>query len=230
MPMSPFDSYKYIIEKFDKDIELRIQESFEKIKQVKEKLNLFDEQTYPTFDNDLHHETALSIASQGLATKGDNSFLPIKDDESFLYIGVLVADEDLSVQFDFHNLLSKMTINDCDTVFINESFDELDAKNISEVAEKNDFVIITMIQGPKAYRSREKLSEALISKINQIAEKSKSICMSFGAKDLSDGIKTDFYINTTSDTLASFTSACSLLTGSNEFFNYVNEVSKLNTD
>ncbi len=230
MPENANNSYKYLLDNLDVDDINEIENSFNKIIEYKTKLNLFEEQTYNSYDVELHLQTSLEIATKGLLTVGDSSFLPIKEEESFLYVGVLIGEQELSAQISLNRIISSMTVNDCDTIFINDSFDDADADYISDVARSNDLVVIALIQGPQSYRKREKLSDGLIAKINQIAEKSNSVCMSFGAENLSDGIKTDFYIITPSDNQASFTSACAVITGSNENYNYVNEVSKLNTD
>ena len=230
MPLDSINSYNYLIDNLDDTYKERIEESFNKIISAKQFTKLFEEPTYPAYDKELHFDTSMDIATQALSFTGDNSFLPLKEDDTFLYIGVLIGEQELSIQAQCSSVLGKMTLNDCDTVFVNEHLSESDAEYLSDEAENNQLVIISVIQAPQAYRQREKLSESLKAKINKIAQKSKSVCISFGSKELTDGIKTDFYISTASDSYTSFTSACAVITGSSSFFNYVSEVSKLNTN
>lgn len=230
MPENPVESYNYMIEKIVEIDKSRIEESFVKIIEAKEKLQLFEDNTYPAYDRDLHLDTSLQIATNALQIKGDRSFLPMKEEDSFLYVGILIGEQDLSVQTNFATVLTSMTINDCDSIFINDNIGEKDIEFIEDTARNNDVVIFGLIQGPHSYKKREKLSEKLTKIINRVACKTNSVCLCFGSYDLSEEIKTDTVIRTLSDTNVSYTAACSILTGSTGIYNYVDQVSKINSN
>ncbi len=229
MPEDPEIAYKYIISNINK-IDLKaIETSFDKIIDNKRKCGLLDGilNHLPTsIDIEEHRLLALNMAKSTIkiTPKDKIEDCKLEDEDSFLLISILLDDRNLEKAIVFMKLLQSKTINNCDSMFINNEIDGSAVQLLTESEQNHNKVLIAIYQSPSSYSLKKALSQELINIINNLTINKFSIILNFAPENASNLLNYQIKIDTFSDDYNSMNAVADLISGNDEEYNFVSNI------
>ena len=205
----------------------QILNSFDRIIENKRRCGLLDGilNNLPTnISFEEHQDVAIRMATNCIQIFGEHDSIPLDEDDSYMLIGVLLDDRNLDNAFKFSQMLQSKTINDCDTIFVNNAITEADMKIIEEANQSNNTLIIAVFQSPSSYSTKAKIATQLLDKLNELSKFKKTILANFAPSNACEGINFDLKLDAMSDDANSMLAVANYISGNDETINYVSDI------
>lgn len=229
LPENPEIAYKYILSNVNNLLEKDIEDSFDRIIENKRKVGLLDgilnhlPSGISFEDNRL---LAINMAKSAMKITPSDKIDECKLDEndSFLLLSILIDDRSLENSMQFMKLLQSKTVNNCDSMFVNNDLDASTVKLLEEAIQNNNKLIIAIYQSPTSYSRKNRISDELKNIINNLSNKIFTIVINFAPESASNLLNYNIKIDTFSDDNNTLSAVAELISGNDEEYNFVSNI------
>ena len=159
-----------------------------------------------------HEKLALKTAFEAVCIAGDKYNIPIKEDlkvSGFAF----VSGDDIQGGTLFFKYLAQAIQNDCQFGYIDKKITNDEIEKFKKETKDTELVIFAFFQKGKAFQGNLGLDKKIIKAIKSLSEGKKSISVLLGSPYLLDGVHSDTYVYSYSDSLAGIASAIMKLSG-----------------
>lgn len=231
MPGDPELAYKYIIDNLDTLNKAQIEQSFERIINRKRWCGLLDgilDKLPDAGSLEDNGRIALKMAKSTIRIlpQDKKSEVEIEEDDAYFLVSVLTDDRDLEKAVKFAYLLQSKTVNNCDSIFINNELDLDTKKLLKQTAQKNNVLIIAVYQSPSSYSSKKIISEELKEILNDLSRFQKTVLVNFAPEAAANNLNYSVKIDTFSDDAGSMNAVAEIISGKEEKFDFVSDINE----